>query len=303
MSGDGNIRIFYSDDYAASKHAFDTTRKSQWIAQSLSSVPIGAVELVSPEPLTEDFIATVHAPAYVEAVRSGRPRSRASCQGFEWDPGLWTAVCASNGGAVAAALAALDDGVSGSLSSGLHHARRDAGAGFCTFNGLVLGARAALAAGARRVMILDLDAHCGGGTHELTATDPRILHRDVSVSAFDSYRPDGQRQTLELIEAGSDYLAAVGRCFGRPCDGVDLVIYNAGMDPFSGCAIGGLPGITEEVLGERERMVFSWAGEHEVPIAFVLAGGYAGAHLTREQLVRLHRLTVAAAAGGYAKHH
>ena len=75
-------------------------------------------------------------------------------------------VCASNGGAVAAARAARAGGVAGSLSSGLHHAGRDRGAGFCTFNGLVLAARAALSEGAARVLVLDLDAHCGGGTHE-----------------------------------------------------------------------------------------------------------------------------------------
>ncbi|MDP2769724.1 MAG: amidohydrolase family protein, partial [Giesbergeria sp.] len=56
-------------------------------------------------------------------------------------------VCASNGGAVAAALAAIAEGVAGSLSSGLHHAARGRGAGFCTFNGLALGVRAARAAG------------------------------------------------------------------------------------------------------------------------------------------------------------
>jgi hypothetical protein len=70
-------------------------------------------------------------------------------QGFPWDPALWEMVCTSNGGVIAAAIEALRTRrVSGSLSSGLHHARRARGAGFCTFNGLVLAARAALDAGA-----------------------------------------------------------------------------------------------------------------------------------------------------------
>src|SRR2546429_582741 len=82
------------------------------------------------------------------AVETGLPRDLAESQGFVWGLGLWPMVLASNGGAVAAALAALQEGVAGSLSSGLHHARRGSGAGFCTFNGLVIAARAALAAGA-----------------------------------------------------------------------------------------------------------------------------------------------------------
>src|SRR6185369_4139490 len=110
---------------------------------------------------------------------------RAESQGFSWDPGLWRMVLASNGGVVAAARAALQDGVAGSLSSGLHHARHERGAGFCTFNGLALAARAALDAGAGSVLILDLDAHCGGGTTSLIEREPRIWQSDVSVSGLD----------------------------------------------------------------------------------------------------------------------
>ncbi len=43
-------------------------------------------------------------------------------------------------------------------------------------------------------------------------------------------------------------------------------------------------------------MVFAWARDQRVPIAFVLAGGYLGPRLDRDGLVALHRLTVEAAA-------
>lgn len=99
-------------------------------------------------------------------------------------------VVASTGGAVAAALAALQSGGSaGSLSGGLHHARRERGEGFCTFNGLALAGASALEAGAESVLILDFDAHCGGGTHPLIKDNPRIWQVDVSVDEFDDYTP------------------------------------------------------------------------------------------------------------------
>ena len=144
------VRVFYSPVYVGSAHVFETTRKAQWIADSLGSVPIGGIELVSPSSLSYDQLVQVHDPAYVRAVETGVPRSLAESQGFRWDAGLWPMVCASNGGAVAAALAALQTDVAGSLSSGLHHARREHGAGFCTFNGLAIAAREALAVGACR---------------------------------------------------------------------------------------------------------------------------------------------------------
>ena len=111
---------------------------------------------------------------------TGVPRAPAEQQGFLWNAGLWRSVLASNGGVVAAALSAMRTGVAGSLSSGLHHARRDRGSGFCTFNGLVIAAHEALDGGAGSVLILDLDAHCGGGTASLIADEPRIWHVDVS---------------------------------------------------------------------------------------------------------------------------
>jgi acetoin utilization deacetylase AcuC-like enzyme len=180
------------------------------------------------------------------------------------------------------------------LSSGLHHARRDRGAGFCTFNGLVLAARASLAHGARRVLILDLDAHCGGGTHELTAGDDRIVQLDVSVSAYDSYDPNGDGNQLRIVSRAADYLPAIDGALQSVTGGADLVFYNAGMDPFEGCDIGGLPGVTSDLLAQREARVFGWARAHGVPLAFALAGGYTGAALDRDALVALHRLTIEA---------
>src|SRR5262249_61243678 len=106
-------------------------------------------------------------------------------QGFKWDKKLWEMVCSSNGGVIATAIEALRTRrVSGSLSSGLHHARRARGAGFCTFNGLVLAARAALDAGAHTVLILDLAAHCAGGTHELIHSAGRMCQLAGSVHPF-----------------------------------------------------------------------------------------------------------------------
>ena len=248
-------------------------------------------------------MAAVHDPRYVEAVRAGEPRDLAQSQGFVWDPGLWPMVLASNGGAVAAALAALrapsGRGVAGSLSSGLHHARRDRGRGFCTFNGLVLAARAALAAGAGRVLILDLDAHCGGGTHALLGDDPAVWQTDVAVNAFDSSAPTAHH-TLDLVRAADDYLPTVAaRLEELPAraPAFDLCLYNAGMDPHEDCPIGGLRGITREILAEREQLVFDWCRRLRLPVAFVLAGGYTGPALDERGLVNLHRLTLVAAAG------
>src|SRR5439155_11295705 len=118
-----------------------------------------------------------------------------------WNQGVWDAVRASNGGAVAAATKAWQSRAhAGSLSSGLHHASARHGYGFCTFNGLALAARELLSAGARRVLILDLDAHCGGGTYSIVREWPLVVHLDISVSTIDYYRVDASTpSTLDLV--------------------------------------------------------------------------------------------------------
>lgn len=292
------MKVFYSPDYVAAAESFDTTRKAAWIAESLAKHPIAGVELVGPAPLTFEEIATVHDPAYVKAVRRGEPKPLAESQGFKWDPGMWKAVTASNGGAVAAACAALVDGVSGSLSSGLHHAQHATGAAYCTFNGLVIAAKKVLSEGAKAVLILDLDAHCGGGTYSLIDGDdgdPRIRQVDVSVNALDAYWANGDSR-LDIIRNAEDYLPTIeSRLAELEHFKPDLCMYNSGMDPDSRCEVGGHPGVDATMLEAREKIVFEWAKRRGIPIAFVLAGGYSGARLSQDELVKLHRFTLEAA--------
>jgi acetoin utilization deacetylase AcuC-like enzyme len=295
------MKVFYSDAYVRAGYEFDTVRKSSWIAQSLRDAPIPDVEIVEPQPVTVSDLEVIHDPVYVEAIRTGTPAHMAESQGFPWDPGLWKSVCASTGGTLAAALTALEEGVSGSLSSGLHHARRGRGAGFCTFNGIALAAHAVTRARSGDVLILDLDAHCGGGTASLIKDSSRIWQLDVAVDSFDSYTAATGRGALEIVRSADRYLEAVKTMLARcgPQPSAELVLYNAGMDPFQGCDTGGLSGISEQVLEERECTVFEWAAAHGLPVAFVLAGGYVGPRLPKETLVALHRHTVRFAAGAF----
>jgi acetoin utilization deacetylase AcuC-like enzyme len=271
-------------------------RKSRWVAESPVSSPIDGVEIVAPRPLEFDDITAVHDPAYVTAIQTGEPRHLAESQGFTWDPGMWRSVTASTGGVVAAAIEAMSNGISGSLSGGLHHARRARGSGFCTCDGLAIAAKAALANDAESVLIIDVDAHCGGGTHSLIKDDVRIRQIDVSVDAFDRYEPSGAN-TLDTVRDANDYLSTIAARLSELERGEwkpGLCLYNSGMDPDERCGIGGLSDITADILRDREEMVFQWFRQRTIPIAFVLAGGYIGGLLSRDELIGLHRITIAA---------
>lgn len=284
------MRVFYDPAYVAAAHGFDTTRKAGWIADRLAE---RGVALTAPEPVGADRLLAIHDVEYVDAVLSGEPRDRAEEAGFDWDPGWVESLLAVNGGCVAAAAAALADGRAGSLSSGLHHASRDAGKGYCAFNGVALAVLRFLE-DVDRVLVIDLDAHCGGGTFDILGDDPRVASVDVSTSSFDSYRPTVAWH-LDVVRDAAAYLDTVAEALDAlRWDDIDAVVYDAGMDPHEDCDTGGLAGITTDVLRAREELVFERVGA--TPTAWVLAGGYSGPRLSEQELVDLHLLTFDAAA-------
>jgi acetoin utilization deacetylase AcuC-like enzyme len=289
------LRVYFSDAYCAAAEQGETIQKAQWIVESLRKRPIPGVELVAPEPLTADQMMKVHEPAYVEALRTGEPRSLAESSGLTWDAGLWTSVSASNGGVVGAALHAMTTRHNaGSLSAGIHHARAGTGVAFCAINGLALAARAVIDAAAKRVLIIDVDAHCGGGTYSIVRGWPEVTQLDLAVSGFDRYEPEpGSGSTLDLIEDVAAYVPTLRRRLADLDAGAfSVVLYGAGMDAHEGNS--GLRGLDYALLAERETEVFRWSAGR-VPVSFVCLGGYLSTTLEREDVARLHRLTIAAA--------
>lgn len=278
-------RIFYSPAYNSTLHAFDTTRKATLLADYLTNQHSDEIAIVEPDMLTRDQLLTCHDAKYVDAVATGRPELLARSNGFQWCPNMYNATRSSNGGVLAAAVTATKYGISGSLSSGLHHAHAEYGGGFCTFNGLAIAAKHITRQFDARVLIVDFDAHYGDGTHALIAGDDSIEMIDVSTSDFAAVRSRSNGYGFQYLRRCCELLNDVD------VTRFDLVLYNAGMDPYEGCSIGGLNGVTLSCLAERDRYVFTQCAKNSVPVAFCLAGGYSGERFTPEQLTIAHATT------------
>src|SRR5207248_5954606 len=108
-------------------------------------------------------------------------------------PGSWAAIR----GAVDAALTAADLVGSGErVAYALcrppgHHVTRDAYGGSCYLNNAAIAAQALLAAGARRIGVLDIDAHHGNGTQMIFYDRADVwygsLHVDPGAGWFPHY--------------------------------------------------------------------------------------------------------------------
>lgn len=292
-----SLDLFYSPEYIGDTPDLDTLRKARWIAESLRARPIPGVVIVRPEPLTAEQVQVVHDPQYVSALQTGDHLWLAETNGIPWQPGLWKSVCASAGGVVAAALSALRSGRhAGSLSSGIHHARAGEGGPLCTLNALAIATRVLLDRGARRVIIIDVDAHCGGGTYGIVRHWPGVVHLDVSVSDFDRYEPEPNTgSSLDVVTDAREYLPTLqNRLRALDKAEFDLLLLGAGVDCHEGN--GGPQGMTFQLLAEREATIFGWAAARRLPVALCALGGYLSTSLDEEAVSRLHRLAIAAAA-------
>ena len=279
MASENNLPIYWGPDYVLDS-GVETRTKSGPLAKILIGGEVPGVDLIAPLPITRDELLEIHDEHYIDRLVN-----------FE-RPELTRSIFASTGGVRDALDAMFEHGKAGSLSSGLHHAKRDHDEGLCYINGLALAALRAISKhGVKKVAVLDTDSHCGGGTFQLLGENEKVLLADVSCNSYDTWQPNSERHHLKVVNSASEYLDAVKQAL-KHIDGVDALIYNAGMDPFEDCMTGGMRGITREILAERERLVAQWCEDTQTPAMFVLAGGYGGKNLDLDGVARLHLPTI-----------
>lgn len=276
------MRFFTSDRFVIplpDGHSFPG-RKYVLLRERLVRDGILTAGQIEPSPLAEPGdIARAHDADYMAAVRDGRLDAQAQRRiGLPWSRNLVDRVTATMGGAVAAAEAALEFGLSGQLAGGTHHAHRDFGAGYCIFNDFAIAALKVLAEGwAARVAIIDLDVHQGDGNAAILTGHPDVFvfsmqgarnfpHQRVP-SDLDVDLPDGTEDAAYL-KALADHLPAVFDF--RP----DLVLYQAGVDPLAEDRLGRLA-LTLDGLAKRDRLVLTECRSRGIPVSLGLGGGYA----------------------------
>jgi len=281
------LTVYYSPAYAVDGK-METVSKSKLVAGLIEAGEAGEVWLEAPKQATRQELELIHEAEYVRHTLEDKG---AFLEVGPWSQPLLDSILASTGGVRDAVKEALKNGRSGSLSSGLHHARRNSGNGFCQFNGLALAALEALKK-VKTVGILDLDAHAGGGTFDILGNHPQVCLADVTVNSFDSWEPtDRDRHFYVEVEQPKRYLDHVEEAL-LALERVDFLIYNAGMDTYE--KAGGLKGITKEMILKREKRVVQWARARKIPHLFALAGGYKWGGLTLQQVAELHLETVKA---------
>lgn len=235
------------------------------------------IEWIAPEPMPRRWIEGAHDPDYVaEVIEMRVPREKERRIGFPVNASVARRAQLVPGGTYLAARLALERGYAANNAGGSHHALADTGAGYCVFNDLAIAA-IRLAEEGHHVLVVDCDVHQGDGTAALTAGHPGIA--TYSIHADKNFPVRKARSTLDVPLAdgtGDDaYLEALEATLAPLLDTErpDLILYQAGVDPFGGDRLGRLD-LTEEGLVRREQLVARLAIERSLPLASTVGGGY-----------------------------
>ncbi|MEN6310046.1 MAG: histone deacetylase [Acidobacteriota bacterium] len=290
------FKLVYSNEYwmfDTGKHVFPL-QKYRLVYENLLAMGARREDFLRPRPASDEDLLLVHAARYLKHLKTGS-LGPAEIQALElrFSPDLLRFALLSVGGTILAAREALKTGMALHIGGGFHHAFRDHGEGFCVLNDVAVAVEKMIQEKkGRRVMIVDCDLHQGNGTAAIFGGRDDVF--TFSIHQMDIYPAEKPPGTLDVpLWAGdgdAKYLdglrAHIPRIYQecRP----DLVLYLAGADPYERDQLGGLR-VTKAGLKERDRLVIEGARRLRIPVAVVLAGGYAS---DIEDTVAIHVETI-----------
>ena len=276
------LTYVYSPSYRVDigPHVFPTAKYAMLRQRLVDEFGVREEQFVQPEPAGPAEILSVHSRRYYEACRDSTLSAEEQMRmELPWSPALFDAATRCVRGSLLAARAAMETSAGLHIGGGFHHAFADHGEGFCVFNDPACAIRQVQTEGLiERAAVIDVDLHQGNGTAAIFIADPTVatfsIHQEALYpfpkppSTVDVGLPPGidDRSYLDLLE--SNLIPMLDQ--HRP----DLVLYVAGADPYRDDQLGSL-GLTIEGLMARDRLVCQICRERDLPVAVVLAGGYA----------------------------
>jgi acetoin utilization deacetylase AcuC-like enzyme len=277
------MKIFKTDQFVLplpEGHRFPVTKYALLRQRVEEAGLVEPAELIAAPAASAEDINRAHAAEYLRRVQNGELTEKELRRiGFPWSPQMVERSCRSSGATIAAARAALREGLAVNLAGGTHHAFADRGEGYCVFNDSAIAARAVQAEGlAQRIVIIDCDVHQGNGTAKIFENDPSVFTFSIHGAKNFPFHKEISDLDVPLIDDADDatYLAALREALPIVLERAqaDLAIYLAGADPYFDDAFGRMK-LTKPGLLERDRFVLESCRAIGLPVAITMAGGYA----------------------------
>jgi acetoin utilization deacetylase AcuC-like enzyme len=272
--------VFYNKNQCVSEDVgySPSARKPKLVVEAWRQLgyPINIMKI---RALSIEEIAVAHDKNYVKGILSGKlkngfeNKSLNVAKSLQWTTGSF--FCA-------AAHAFVHKVNTFSPTSGFHHAGYNYANGFCTFSGLTIAAILLKTQHkAKRIGILDLDAHAGDGTEDTiykTKSQDFISH--YSLGNHDI----AKHNNIEWLEN----LPTLIRETFADCE---ILLYQAGVDCHEDDPEVQSGHFTTEQIYLRDKLVYATCSELKIPVVTNLAGGYQN---PLQKVIDLHNLTAKA---------
>lgn len=275
------IKIAWHPSYAHPLpvgHRFPMVKYELIPEQLLHEGIITERNLFAPELPDEDVVLSTHQKEYWQHLKElSLPAKEQRRIGFPLSEKLVEREMRIVKGTIDGALYARQFGISFNIAGGTHHAGSNWGEGFCLLNDQAIASNYLLNNNlASRILIIDLDVHQGNGTAQIFYNQPSVftfsIHGDKNfpfrkeISDLDIALEDGvgDEEFFMKLEATFPLLLA-----HEP----DFVFYLSGVDVLESDKLGKLT-LTKNGCRERDRMVFQFCKENNLPVQVSMGGGY-----------------------------
>ena len=285
------VAIVYSKHYQMSMgglerlHSFDIRKYARIYLKLNTAGLLRPEDVFVPEAVTEAEILLVHTRKFLMSLKDSPTVARyleapvvAPVPNALVDAAILNAFRYSTGGTILAGRLALKHGIAINIGGGYHHAKPDAGEGFCIYADMPIAIRVLQKDRLiRRAMVIDLDVHQGNGTAVCFAGDDSVF--TFSMHQGDIYPIPKESSDLDIeLQSGTDdrkFLKILRKGLGDAIDRArpDIVFLQAGCDTLKGDPLASLAMSLEGIV-QRDAMVIDECVQRNLPVAMVLGGGY-----------------------------
>ena len=275
-------KVIYSDVYDVDigPHVFPTQKYKLVRERLIADGSLLEENFEFPEPASDEDIALVHSKEYLDKLKNGRLSAEEIFRlELPYSKELVHASYLCVNGTIKSCLIALERGAGIHIGGGFHHAFSGHGEGFCVLNDVAIGIRRMMVDNRiKKAMTIDCDLHQGNGTADIFKSDKNVFTFSIhQQDNYPFYKPMSDMDVgLDDYTSDKVYLGHLQEHVPKIISDFkpQLILYVAGADPYKDDQIGNL-GLTIDGLKKRDKFIFETAKNFRVPIAVVLAGGYA----------------------------
>ncbi len=277
------LEIYYHPLYSTGiSESSNFPRERYKLLYQALSVPQYAedIKFITPEKVKIDLLYQVHQKTYVDNFLNGNlSKTEQRKIGLRpWTSDIVERTLLITGGSIQALDSAINNGISGNLAGGTHHAHYSHGAGYCIFNDIAVCAFYCKNnyKNFQNILIIDLDVHQGDGTASLLKKENSVFTFSIHCESNFPLKKENSDIDISLKKGtnDTDYLSVLySNLKSLEKIEADIVFFQAGVDSLEEDKLGHMK-MTNDGMKKRNKMILDFSKKKSCPVLVFMGGGY-----------------------------